>query len=111
MGREALDAFGQQAAAGRMANVAQAEHASHPFATVDDRQPAEVQVLHVHHRLSKVIVLPAAMDPGGHHFTRRSTSGIEAVIGQAFADATLSEISPDRALGRSIYLLGDVASR
>jgi hypothetical protein len=94
-----------------MTYVAQAEHADHTNATVDDRQPAEVQLLHVPYRLSKVIVLPAAMDPGGHHFTRRSTSGIEAVIGQAFADVTLSEISPDRALGRSIYLLGDVDSR
>ncbi len=86
MGRDALNAFDQHITGGRLTDVAQAEHADHPFATVDDRQPAEVQLLHVPDRLSKVIVLPAAMNAWGHHIARRGTSGIEAVISQPFAD-------------------------
>ncbi len=86
MGRDALDAFGQQATGGRMADVAQAEDADHPLALVDDRQPADVQDLHVIHRPGEVIVLPAAMDTWGHHIARRGTLGIEAVISQSFAD-------------------------
>ena len=41
MGRNALDAFGQQIAGRRMADVAQTEDADHPLALVDHRQPAQ----------------------------------------------------------------------
>jgi hypothetical protein len=45
-----------------MADVAHTEDADHPPAFVDHRQPADLQLLHMAHRLGEVIVLPAAMD-------------------------------------------------
>src|SRR5258708_29130470 len=50
MGRNALDAFGQQITGRRMADVAQTEDADHPLALVDHWQPADLQCLHVPHR-------------------------------------------------------------
>jgi len=68
MGRNAPDALGQQIITGRgMADVTQTDDADHPLALVHHRQPAELQLLHVMHRLCEVIVLPATMDAFGHH--------------------------------------------
>jgi hypothetical protein len=61
MGRK-LDAFRQQITRCRMADVTQTEDADHPLALVNHRQPADLQSLHMLHRLSEVVVLPAAMD-------------------------------------------------
>ena len=69
-----------------MADVAQAEDPYHPLALVDDRQPTDLQCLHVLHSFGKVILLTAAMDTGSHHIARRDTSGIEAVVRQPLAD-------------------------
>src|SRR6266700_3707802 len=86
MGRNALDAFGQQITGRRMADVAQADDADHSLALVDHRQPADLERLHVPHRLGEVVVLPAAMDALGHHIARGCAAGIEAVLRQPFAD-------------------------
>src|ERR1700716_1605133 len=88
MGRNALDAFGQQITGRRMADVAQTEDADHPLALVDYDywQPADLQCLHVPHRLGEVIVLPAAMDAWGHHIACRRAASIEAVLCQPFAE-------------------------
>ena len=86
MGRNALDAFGQQITGRRMADIAQTEDADHPLALVDHRQPADLQRLHMPHRLGEVIVLSAAMDTWGHHLARRRAAGIEAILCQPFAD-------------------------
>jgi len=69
-----------------MADVTQTEDADHSLALVDHRQPAHLQSLHMPHRLSKVVVLPAAMDAGSHHIARRRAAGIEALLCQSFAD-------------------------
>src|ERR1700761_6698732 len=69
-----------------MADVAETEDADHPLALVDHRQPAELQLLHVMHRLCKVIVLPAAMDAFGHYVARRRAACIEVVAREPFAD-------------------------
>ena len=44
MGRNALDAFGQQITGRRMADIAQTEDADHPLALVDHRQPADLEL-------------------------------------------------------------------
>src|SRR6516164_7000112 len=86
MGRNALDDFGQQITRRRMANVAQTKDANHPLALVDHRQPSDLQLFHVPHRLAEVIVLSAAMDAWGHHIARRCAADFEAVLRQPFAD-------------------------
>src|SRR6476619_5979372 len=76
MGRNALDALGQQITGCSMSDVTQTDDADHPLALVHHRQPAELQLLHVMHRLCEVIVLPATMDAFGHHIARhRAASG------------------------------------
>jgi len=47
MGRNALDSFGQQIARRHVADVTKAKHSDHPPVLVDDRQPADLQFLHV----------------------------------------------------------------
>ena len=42
-----------------MADVTQTDDADHALALVHDRQPADLQFLHVRHRLCEVIVLSA----------------------------------------------------
>src|SRR6185436_1016889 len=79
-----------------MADVAQADHADHPPALVDHRQPADLQRLHVMHRLGKVIILPAAMDAVGHHVARLGAAGIETVAGKPFADDVAIGHHPDQ---------------
>ena len=69
-----------------MADIAQTQDADHPLALVDHRQPADLQRLHMPHRLGEVIVLSAAMDTWGHHLARRRAAGIEAILCQPFAD-------------------------
>src|SRR6266566_10164041 len=86
MGRNAFDALGQQITGRRIADVAQTDDADHPLALVDHRQPADLQRLHVPHRLGEVIVIPAAMDAWGHHIARRRAAGIKAVLRHPFAD-------------------------
>src|ERR1700704_3683119 len=86
MGRNALDALGQQITGRRMADVTQTDDADHPLALVDYRQPAELQLLHVKHRLCEVIVLPATMDAFGHHIPRHRAASIEVVARKPFAD-------------------------
>ena len=86
VGRNALDAFGQQITGRRMADVAQSEDADHPFALVDHRQPARLQLLHVPHRFGEVIVIAAAMDAWGHHIPRRRESNYVVVRMAALFD-------------------------
>src|SRR5215813_13523273 len=86
MGRNALHAFGQQFTGCPFANVAQTEDADHSLALVNHRQPADLQRLHVPHRLGEVVILAAAMDARGHHIARRRTASIETVLRQSFAD-------------------------
>ena len=50
MGRYALHASRNEISGGKMADVTQADHADHPPALVDNRQPADLQRLHVMHR-------------------------------------------------------------
>src|SRR5713226_6406300 len=99
MDRDALDAFGEQIAGRRLADVAQTEDADHPLALVDHWQPADLQRLHVPHRLGEVIVLPAAMDAWSHHIARRRAAGIEAVLRQPLR---CRGQSPCRSAGRSL---------
>jgi hypothetical protein len=54
-----------------MADIPETEDSYHPFVLVDDRQPANVQLFHVPHRLGEVIVITATMD----FCLRRVTSG------------------------------------
>src|SRR5262249_42326432 len=86
MGRNGLHAFGQQFTGCPFANVAQTEDADHSLALVNHRQPADLQRLHVPHRLGEVVILAAAMDARGHHIARRRTASIETVLRQSFAD-------------------------
>jgi len=60
-----------------MADITQTDDADHPLALVHHRQPAELQLLHVMHRLCEVIVLPATMDAFGHHIARHRAASIE----------------------------------
>src|SRR3990170_162876 len=50
----------------RAADVAEAEHADHSLALVDHRQSPDLQLLHVLNSLGEIVVLPAAMNAGGH---------------------------------------------
>src|ERR1700730_14088229 len=69
-----------------MADVAQTEDANHPLALVDHRQSTDLQLLHVLHGLSEVVVITAAMDAWCHHITRRRAECIEVVLRETFAD-------------------------
>src|SRR5437879_11020597 len=94
MGRNALDALGQQITGRRMADVTQTDDADHPLALVDHRQPAELQLLHVMHRLCEVIVLPATMDAFGHHIARHRAASIEVVACKRSEEHTSELQSP-----------------
>src|ERR1700687_3352022 len=96
MGRNALDALGQQITGRRMADVTQTDDADHPLALVHHRQPAELQLLHVMHRLCEVIVLPATMDAFGHHIARHRAASIEVVARKPFADDVAVGHHPDQ---------------
>src|SRR6516162_3794817 len=85
MGRNAPDTFGQHVGRCSLADIAETEHADHALILVDDRQPADLELFHVLHRLGKLVVLSATMDSRGHHVTRRRAC-IEAVVGQTFAN-------------------------
>src|ERR1700680_1132024 len=98
MGRNALDALGQQIAGRRMAHVTQTDDADHPLALVHHRQPAELQLLHVMHRLCEVIVLPATMDAFGHHIARLRAASIEVVARKPFADDIAVGHHPDQSV-------------
>src|SRR5438105_14168180 len=84
VGRNALHAPGQQITVRGMADVTQTDDADHPLALVDHRQPAELQLLHVMHRLCEVIIVPATMDAFGHDIARLRTPGIEVVVRKPF---------------------------
>src|ERR1700721_614428 len=86
MGRNALDALGQQITGRKMADVPETDDPDHPLALVDHRQPAELQLLHVMHRLCEVIVLPAAMDAFCHHIARHRSASVEVVARKPFAE-------------------------
>src|SRR6476660_2827649 len=98
MGRNALDALGQQITGRRMADVTQTDDADHPLALVHHRQPAELQLLHVMHRLCEVIVLPATMDAFGHHIARHRAANIEVVARKPFADDVAVGHHPDQSV-------------
>src|SRR6202047_413950 len=98
MGRNALDALGQQITGPGMANVTQTDDADHPLALVHHRQPAELQLLHVMHRLCEVIVLPATMDAFGHHIARHRAASIEVVARKPFADDVAVGHHPDQSV-------------
>src|SRR5262245_1330155 len=80
-----LDPLGQHFDGRRMAHVSQAEDADHPLALIDHGQAAHLELLHVADRLGEIVVLPAAMDAGGHDIARGRIAGIETVLRQAFA--------------------------
>src|SRR5262249_8530427 len=84
--RDSLDAFGHQVPRRRMADVAKRNDADHPLALVDDRQPADFQLLHVLHSLGEIIVLRAAMDAFAHDIACRRAARIEAVLRQSITD-------------------------
>lgn len=98
MGRNALDALGQQLTGRRMADVTQTDDADHPLALVDHRQPAELQLLHVMHRLCEVIVVPTTMDAFGHHIARRRAASIEITAREPFADDVAVSHHPDQSV-------------
>src|SRR6266568_3996603 len=98
MGRNALDALGQQITGRRMADVTQTDDADHPLALVHHRQPAELQLLHVMHRLCEVIVFPATMDAFGHHIARHRAASIEVVARKPFADDVAVGHHPDQSV-------------
>ena len=87
MSRNILDAFQQQLSGCRMADIAETEDADHTFALVDHRQPANLQLFHVPHRLGEVLVLTATMDLRIDHIARRSAARIEVVLCQSFAQS------------------------
>ena len=91
-----------------MADVTQADHADHAFALVDHRQPADLQRLHVMHRLGKVIVLPTAMDAFGHHVACLGAAGVEAVAGKPFADDVAIGHHPDQLVVLSDWNAADI---
>src|SRR5579862_6612343 len=70
MRRNASDTFRHKLGAGELADIAKADHADHAPALVDDREPPDVQLFHVMHRLGEIVVLAAAMDAGRHHVPR-----------------------------------------
>src|SRR5713226_7667899 len=98
MGRNALDALGQQITGRRMADITQTDDANHPLALVDYRQPANLQLLHVRNRLCEVIVLPATMDALGHHIARHRAASIEVVARKSFADDVAVGHHPDQSV-------------
>src|ERR1700686_369363 len=99
MGRNAPDALGQQIVTGRrMADVTQTDDPAHPLSLVHHRQPAELQLLHVMHRLCEVIVLPATMDAFGHHIARHRAASIEVVARKPFADDVAVGDHPDQSV-------------
>src|SRR6478752_5223222 len=81
-----------------MADIAQTEHAGHPLAFVDHRQPAKLQLLHVMHCLCEVIVLSATMDALGHHIAGCRAAGIEVVARKPFADDVAVSYHPDQSV-------------
>src|ERR1700751_5222328 len=62
MRRNAPDTLRHKLGAGGLADIAEADHANHALALVDDWEPADMQLLHVMHRLGEIVVLAAAMD-------------------------------------------------
>src|SRR5215471_17188434 len=86
VGRNALNARGEKISGCRMADIAKAKHADHAFALVDDGQPANLQLLHMPHRLGEIVLVTAAMDFGGHDVARRPMARIEVVLRQSLAD-------------------------
>src|SRR4029077_5267059 len=84
--RNALDAFRQQPNGRRMTDITETEHAYHPLALVDHRQPADLQLLHMPHRFGKVCVLTAAMDFCCHYIACSGAVAIEVVLRQFLAD-------------------------
>src|SRR5258708_7947201 len=81
-----------------MADVTQTDDAHHPLALVDDGQPAELQLLHVLHRLCEVVVLAATMDTFGHHIARHRAARIEVVAREPFADDIAVGHHPDQSI-------------
>src|SRR6266852_1797145 len=91
MGRDTPYGFGQQFTGRRSTEVTQTEYADHSFVLVYNWQSADLNCLHVTHRLGEIIVLAATMNAGGHHIARSSAKGIETVLRQTFAnDVTVS---------------------
>src|SRR6202035_3255559 len=86
----------------------QTDHADHPLALVDHRQPADLQRLHVVDRLGEVIVLPATMDAFGHHIARHRAASIEAVARKPFADDVAVGHHPDQSVVLSNRNAADV---
>ncbi len=69
-----------------MTDVTETEHADHPLALINHRQPTDLKFFHMPHGLSEVIVLAATMDLRGHYITCRCLAGVEVVLRQSFAD-------------------------
>src|SRR4029079_5929310 len=86
MGRNALDAFGQEIVWCRMAYITETEDTDHSLALVHDRQSTDFELLHVPHRLGEVVVLPTAMDARSHDLACSRAVGIKIVACQPSAD-------------------------
>src|SRR5215472_8434046 len=85
MSRNAPDTFGQHVGRCSLADIAETEHADHALILVDDRQPADLELFHVLHRLGKFVVLSATMDSRSHHVTRRRAACIKFFFKQKTA--------------------------
>ena len=98
MGRNALDALGQQ--------ITDAEWLTSPrlimptirLLLLITGSLRTFSCLHVMHRLCEVIVLAATMDAFGHHIARRRAAGIEAVARKPFADDVAVGHHPDQSV-------------
>jgi hypothetical protein len=96
MSRNTPDGLGQQITRRGTADVTQTDDANHPLALVDHGQPADLQLLHMMHRLCEIIVVPATMDAFSHHIARRRAAGIEIVAREPFADDVAVGHHPDQ---------------
>ena len=108
-GPNALYAFGQQITGCPSADIAQTEDANHPLALVNHRQPADLQRLHVPHRLGEVVILAAAMDARGHYIAAYMRGlGADEVVDYNARDFT-QEVANCDAVFDTVG--GDVAQR
>jgi hypothetical protein len=77
-----------------MADITKTEDSNHPFALVDDRQPADLQFFHVPYCLGEIIVLTATMDICGHHITCHSAACIEVLLDSSKEHPNRSSTGP-----------------
>src|SRR5262245_58941908 len=96
MRRHALDILRGELDGGGLADIAETDHAYHPLALVDDRQPADLQGLHMVDRFREFIVVTAAVDALGHYIARGHLGGVEVAAREALADDVAVRHHPDQ---------------